>query len=802
MTPAAGFLVGTSGKVPLLIAAILCGSQGAAVRLPAPRPQESEAALLQAASELVAAGRPLSAGDLLARYLSTRRDAASAPPAIVLRAAEAYDDGRAWPAVLRLLRQQPWLADAEGGRGLLLIARALEGLDSLTAALATYRSYESLLAADAAAGPPGEVEVAFRVGYASVLARLDRPQEAAAQYEAAAEAEPDLDPWLRLSALQQDARAGDLDRAGKLSSALEARPGVPDDSVRQELALAYFQAGDDQQGLRLSRSLPPAAAAAIATRWIVPALLTAGDSAGAIRALEAAIGRVAGPEAGPLLIRLSPGWETRRSVAAADLRSGRSERAVAQLRAALEEAPPTAASELRVELAEAQFAARDYQAVVWTLAPLMEGSRAEAGVNQARVWLLAGRSFSRLGSRAAAEDAFRRSVDSGFGDSSAFAAYLLGDHLQDDGDAAAARAAYERAMQRFPRSVWAAQSQMRLGWLAFLEGDFAAALAAFDRYRRGHAGGSWYHASIYWAARSLAAAGDTAGARVLYGDAVRHSPLAYYGQLAARRIGIDPFVSALGGPVLPPEPLSAGWVRLLDRMDRLRALGWPKRAERELEVALRGSRLSRGQRLALSLALNDRGWTRHGMRLGLAAHGSEGRLWSEATLRAVYPLPYRAVLEELARQRGLDAALVAGLIRRESLFEPTVISAAGAVGLMQLLPRTALEISREAGLDDFVLPQLEVPEANLRLGTAYLARMLDRFDGYLPAGLISYNAGPNRYLRWREFPERRVDEELFVERIPFRETRIYAKEVAANAFVYSRLYALGGPNVDGPEPGS
>ena len=69
------------------------------------------------------------------------------------------------------------------------------------------------------------------------------------------------------------------------------------------------------------------------------------------------------------------------------------------------------------------------------------------------------------------------------------------------------------------------------------------------------------------------------------------------------------------------------------------------------------------------------------------------------------------------------------------------------------------------------------------------------------AALISYNAGPHRYLRWREFPELDADPELFVERIPFRETRVYAKEVTANALIYARLYGLADGHVDGVERG-
>ncbi len=249
------------------------------------------------------------------------------------------------------------------------------------------------------------------------------------------------------------------------------------------------------------------------------------------------------------------------------------------------------------------------------------------------------------------------------------------------------------------------------------------------------------------------------------------------------------------------EPLAVERRRLIARMQRLRDLGWPHRAEREYATELRAGRMARSQRLPFAIALSEAGWTRQGIRLGLQAHRREGARWTEAALRAVYPLPYRTAIEELSSLHALDAALVAGLIRRESLFEVEVVSSAGAVGLMQLLPRTALEMADDAGLESFSTAQLGVPEANLRLGTVYLAEMLSRFDSSVPAALISYNAGPHRYLRWRHFPERAVDEELFIERIPFLETRVYTKEVTSNALIYDRLYGLRGPTVDWAEQG-
>ena len=121
------------------------------------------------------------------------------------------------------------------------------------------------------------------------------------------------------------------------------------------------------------------------------------------------------------------------------------------------------------------------------------------------------------------------------------------------------------------------------------------------------------------------------------------------------------------------------------------------------------------------------------------------------------------------------------------MFDPEIRSIANAIGLMQLLPETARNVSARAGLPEYRRSQLTVPQVNLLLGTQYLADVLAQFDGLPAAGMISYNAGPHRYTRWRQFPEF-FDEEQLVERIPFRETREYVRAVTELAEIYRFLY--------------
>ena len=195
---------------------------------------------------------------------------------------------------------------------------------------------------------------------------------------------------------------------------------------------------------------------------------------------------------------------------------------------------------------------------------------------------------------------------------------------------------------------------------------------------------------------------------------------------------------------------------------------------------------SDGHALALASALVTAGHMLDGIGLGLEVR-ERGRPWDMHLARVVYPFPYRALIEARAHEAGVDPYLVAGLIRQESAFESAIASGAGAVGLMQIMPATGRNLAARAGLSGFHTAALETPEVNVRLGTDFLATLLDRYDGHLPLALSAYNAGPTRANRWRRMPEA-SDPHRFTERIPFAETRGYVKCVTRNRALYRWLY--------------
>jgi soluble lytic murein transglycosylase len=151
----------------------------------------------------------------------------------------------------------------------------------------------------------------------------------------------------------------------------------------------------------------------------------------------------------------------------------------------------------------------------------------------------------------------------------------------------------------------------------------------------------------------------------------------------------------------------------------------------------------------------------------------------------LYPRPFDAEVAAASRRTGLPQDLIYAIIRQESLYRADAGSSAGALGLMQLLPETARITARQAGLPAPMRSQLLLPEVNIPLGSAFLASLLQRFDGEAALAAAGYNAGPGAAKRW--LPPASMDIDVWAENIPFNETRAYVQRVAWHALVFDWL---------------
>jgi len=147
-------------------------------------------------------------------------------------------------------------------------------------------------------------------------------------------------------------------------------------------------------------------------------------------------------------------------------------------------------------------------------------------------------------------------------------------------------------------------------------------------------------------------------------------------------------------------------------------------------------------------------------------------------LRTRYPLEYEQVIRVYAEERHLDPTLVAAVIYAESRFDPNVVSDAGAVGLMQVLPETGRFIARSTGGTGFVEADLRDPDVNVRYGTWLLDYLRRRYDGDVETALAAYHAGPANVDEWRRAGSG----------IQFPETQAYVDEVTRVRQIYAQAY--------------
>ena len=158
-----------------------------------------------------------------------------------------------------------------------------------------------------------------------------------------------------------------------------------------------------------------------------------------------------------------------------------------------------------------------------------------------------------------------------------------------------------------------------------------------------------------------------------------------------------------------------------------------------------------------------------------------------------YPAPYREALQENLHKHGLEEAWVYGLMRQESRFITRVSSDAGAAGLMQIMPATARWVARQIGMKGYRKGLIHQLDVNIKLGTYYMKTVSHQFDDNPVLASAAYNAGPNKAQQWRG--TQAMEGAIYVENIPFDETRDYVKKVMSNTVYYSMLFGQPAPSL-------
>ncbi len=277
----------------------------------------------------------------------------------------------------------------------------------------------------------------------------------------------------------------------------------------------------------------------------------------------------------------------------------------------------------------------------------------------------------------------------------------------------------------------------------------------------------------YWYGRAHAAQGDPEGARAYY-LRIAGQPY-YYSLLASEELGQE---ASIPQPFHVPSEEEVDAARRhpeLSRALELFRLGLRAEATKEWMFAVRGMEdreLLAAAELARRAAVYDR------------AIGTASRTERLHDYRMRYLAPFREVFTAYAGAYNLEEAWVLGVVRQESRFIVEARSGAGATGLMQLLPHTARWVAQKIGYRGYSAKRVAEVEPNITLGTRYLKFVLDA-TGHPLLASAAYNAGPNRARRW--IPARAMEGAVFVETIPYNETREYVKRVMANTVHYALL---------------
>ncbi|MCT0212003.1 lytic transglycosylase domain-containing protein [Synechococcus sp. CS-1327] len=298
---------------------------------------------------------------------------------------------------------------------------------------------------------------------------------------------------------------------------------------------------------------------------------------------------------------------------------------------------------------------------------------------------------------------------------------------------------------------------------------------------------------LFWLGFAEQRLGQEEQARYHWRQLLQRSPWGYYGWRAVVRLGeerpplrlkADPQAAPLAPSVW--QPLGSGQPRL----DRLWRLDQPLEAWEEW-------RHQRGSRTPMAPApLIVEGRLRQGVGddwMGLAQLEQAQLRWIGARCpvalpleRSLHPVRHGATFAGAAAAAGLDPTLLLAVAKQESRFTAGVASPAGAIGLLQVMPATAAELAGAPVSED----QLRQPELNAELGARYLALLLRQWQGNPFLTIASYNAGPGAVQGWRN-PTLELEPELWVEAIPFPETRLYAKKVLGNLWSYQQLSVRG-----------
>lgn len=341
---------------------------------------------------------------------------------------------------------------------------------------------------------------------------------------------------------------------------------------------------------------------------------------------------------------------------------------------------------------------------------------------------------------------------------------------------AGAQAHDERALLWYAVAGDAALNPRQLEWrarAALRVQNWHEVWASIDAMEPQPLHGAWR----YWKARALRELGRPLEAEALFVEL--SGEYNYYGQLAAEELGAAPgsgMISASYHPAaaeveaveaLPGIQRTLLLYRMGLRVEAAREWAWATRRFSDHQLLVAAEVAQRNEMYDRSISAADRTVQLHDFNLR-------------------YPAPYREALREDVNKHGLEEAWVYGLMRQESRFASQARSDVGAAGLMQIMPATAHWVAQRMGMKGYRKGLIHQLDVNIKLGTYYMKNVSTMFGDNPVLASAAYNAGPSRARQW--CGTRPLEGAVYVETIPFDETRDYVRKVMSNTVYYSKLF--------------
>ncbi len=335
---------------------------------------------------------------------------------------------------------------------------------------------------------------------------------------------------------------------------------------------------------------------------------------------------------------------------------------------------------------------------------------------------------------------------------------------------------YRLIMKNYSGRKEAAESAWKLGWIHYRNGEYKKAVSVFSSHAW-EIRGPQRERFVYWYAKAAEKTGDKPGALFALGELADSPKLTYYSFLAKLRMKKKPLIEIPSSRAFAKNPFkqkSAAEKSLF--FSRIGIYDFALKEAKALEAEAKTS----AQRLYLAFLYQQAKDYRNSIKLA-------DRLTSPKALSFSFPKGFEVLVKKFSREYGLDEFLVYSLIREESHFDKEARSVSDAMGLMQLLPTTARETAEKIGLQDFEISNLLSPEINIKLGSYYLAQLVQTYGENFAVSLAGYNGGPTSAKIWYEkngsLP---VDE--FIEEISFKESRNYVKKIFRSYGAYEAIY--------------